>query len=212
VRPHYDLRHLCRSANSRLLWLRGKVSSLNLENCDKWDETVAFVAIESLNVWSSFVRTYYLSWFLKPRTISGYKISCVNFFCKFDDALIFAVQLLRPQKGQVRVPTRREEPTWHDPQTLLKLASVVGVSNYNRITAALSFGATYPASLPTIRNFYAHRNKETFGKVQNMAVQLGGRFGLHPTQILCDNLPMHSKNLISEWLDEIMITVELLCI
>ena len=71
-------RRLHRSANTRLIWLRDKVINLTPATSFSHDESIAFVVIETVNVWASFTRAYYLSWFMKPRTLTGQRVSCTQ--------------------------------------------------------------------------------------------------------------------------------------
>jgi hypothetical protein len=210
LNPHYNYQRLHRSANIRLLWLRQKVMNLTPVTSFSHDESISYVVIESNNLWASFVRAYYLSWFMRPKTIGGQRVRCGRHFASFQDALLFAIRRRAPRYGDLR-PSRRNEPSWHDPNNLLLLASAVGVSNFSQISSALSFGATYSANLPTVRNFYAHRNDDTFRKVQSKAVLLGLGSNLRPCEFVCAALPSRPQNLLCDWLDEIRLTVELLC-
>jgi hypothetical protein len=211
LNPRYDYRRLNRSANTRLLWLREKVNSLTPGTSFSHDENIAYVVIESVNIWASFSRAYYLSWFMKPKTMTGRRVICVRHFASFQDALLFAIRHLRSPGYRRSSPSRRDEPTWHDSNNLLSLAAAVGVSNFVQISSALSFGATYGSNLPTVRNFYAHRNDETFRKVQTKAALLGLGTNLRPCEFVCASLPSRPQNLISDWLDEMRLTIELLC-
>ncbi len=211
MNPQYDLRRLHRSANTRLIWLRDKVINLTPATSFSHDESIAFVVIETVNVWASFTRAYYLSWFMKPRTLTGQRVSCTQPLRSFQDALLFAIRHSRSPGYKRASSMRRDEPAWHDPGNLLSLARAVGPSNIEQISSVLSFGATYPSNLPTVRNFYAHRNDETFRKVQNKAVLLGLGTNLRPCEFVCAALPLRPQNVISDWLDEIRLTIELLC-
>lgn len=211
VRPHRRYLRLHRCSAVQLISLREKVSGLTAMTSSPNDERIAFVVIEALNIWGSFARAYYLSWFLYPTTMSGNRVSCSNQIQKFEDALIFAIRRLRSRKYSGVRPSRRDEPIWHDPSTLLTLATEIGVSNLNEVQAAFSLGATYPNVLPTVRNFYAHRNDETFRKVREKAMMLGMGRNLRPCEFLCMSLPSRPQNLISDWIDEIRLTIELLC-
>jgi hypothetical protein len=211
LNPQYRYQRLHRSANTRLLWLRDKVNNLTPITSFSHDESIAYVAIESTNIWAAFTRAYYLSWCMKPRTMTGQRVNCVHHFTSFEEALLFAIRHLRSAGYRRSRPSRRDEPTWHDPGNLLELAAAVGVSNIGQISSALSFGATYGSNLPTVRNFYAHRNDETFRKVQNKAALLGLGTNLRPCEFVCAALPSRPQNLISDWLDEIRLTIELLC-
>jgi hypothetical protein len=211
LNPQYNYHRLHRSANMRLIWLRDKVNSLTPITSLSHDESIAYVVIESTNIWASFTRAYYLSWFMKPRTMTGQRVNCTRHFVSFQDALLFAIRHLRSPEYKRARASRRDEPTWHDPGNLLSLAAAVGVSNIGQISSALSFGATYSSNLPTVRNFYAHRNDETFRKVQNKAALLGLGTNLRPGEFVCAALPSRPQNVISDWLDEMRLTIELLC-
>lgn len=211
MRPHRYYSQLHRSSAVRLITLREKVNRLTPTTCSLNDDRISFVAIEAMNVWASFARAYYLSWFLRPLTISGKRVICSNHFRLFEDALIFAIRRLRSRNYSGVRPSRRDEPTWYEPRTLLTLAADIGVSNLNEVQVAFSLGATYPTNLPTVRNFFAHRNDETFRKVRDRAILLGLGGNLRPSEFVCTALPSRPQNLISDWLDEIRLTIELLC-
>jgi len=145
------------------------------------------------------------------RITTGNRIACTQHFVSFQDALIFAIRLLKYRGYRGGRPSRRDEPTWYIPANLISLATSIGVSNESQISSALSFGATYPTGLPIVRNFYAHRNDETFRRVQNHAAVLGLGAALRPCELVCTALPSRPQNLLSDWLDEIRLTAELLC-
>jgi len=210
LRPNYRYDKLCRKSSLSLIKLGSRVNQLTPATSFSHDDQLAFVAIEA-NLWASFVRTYYLSWFMRPRTASGHKVVCSRHFPLFQDAIVFAIRRLRWRGYSGVRPSRRDEPAWHDPSALLTLAVEVGVSNLTQIQAAFSLGATYHANLPVVRNFYAHRNIETFYKVRDRAVVLGLGRNLRPCEFLCTALPSRPLNLISDWLHEIRLTIELLC-
>jgi hypothetical protein len=212
LRPYRHYSRLNRCSVVRLIALREKVNSLTPTSSVFNDEQIAFVVIEAMNLWASFARAYYLSWFLRPMTMTGHRVICSSHFRMFEDAIIFAIRRLRWRNYSRVSPARRDKPAWHDPRTLLTLPTEIGVSNLNEVQAAFSLGATYPSNLPTVRNFYAHRNDETFRKVRDKAVLLGLGRNLRPCEFVCMALPSRPQNLISDWLDEIRLTVELLCL
>jgi hypothetical protein len=211
VTPVVNLPLLQRRAAVRLALLQSFVVNLTPATASAHDHHVAFVTIEAMSLWSSFVRTYYLSWFLRPRTVSGARISTAVNYPRFTDALVFAIQKLKNRSYQNPRPSRLDEPPWHQPRTLLTLATALGVSNLSQVQAALSTGATYLENLPALRNFYAHRNDETYRRVQRSAVILGLGITLRSCQVLCTNLPSRPQNLICDWFDEIRFTIDLLC-
>ena len=207
--PKHELRKLQRQANSRLLKLRSGVVSVGPATASENDEKLAFVVVESMNIWASFVRSYYLSWFIPAKTITGKQITSVQKFTSFVDAIVFAIRRLR-RPSYRGTPARRDEPPWHEPRTLLTLAADLRVSNLGQIQAAFSINASFVENLPTVRNFYAHRNQETFQRVQRRGTLLGLGL-LRPCELLSTPLPRRPQNILTDWLDEIRITIELLC-
>jgi hypothetical protein len=169
--------------------------------------------IEALNVWAGFLRAYYLSTTIHARTVSGAKITLSSaHLTSLQSALIFAIKLKDP-KFKKTFATRRDEPTWHNPNDFLKLLRKVGASNISRIQAGLAYRTTFFDFLPTIRNFYAHRCDETSRKAGNVGVKLGlsATPNLHATEIMCSRLPRRPQNIATDWLDDIGNVIDLLC-
>jgi hypothetical protein len=106
----------------------------------------------------------------------------------------------------------RDEPTWHDVNTLIKLATTYSFSNLTDIKEAFSFGFTAHRNLIVFRNYYGHRNQGTKTKAQNMAINYGIQTKQHPTKILLD-YPLTSPGiaLLDQWIAELEQTISLLC-
>lgn len=106
----------------------------------------------------------------------------------------------------------RDEPAWHDSNTIIKIASYYSFSNKNDINTAFSFGFTAHKNLVVFRNYYAHRNRGTKQKAQNIASQYGIRTNQHPTEILLDYpLSYPGISLLEIWRGELEQTISLLC-
>jgi hypothetical protein len=61
------------------------------------------------------------------------------------------------------------------------------------------------------RNFYAHRNIDTFQKAQNAARQMGVSGRGTPSQLLAKVISGSSQPILREWLDDIKDMMDLLC-
>lgn len=212
MRPARYLPNLRRSAVRRLGVLKRIVENKQPPCSAVDDRELAFAAIEVATVWSSFVRSYYLSCALGARLGNGTMVTVsppgiLNTF----DAMQFAVALLK--KKTLRPNWHPlDEPTWRLPSTLLRLSTAIGFSHSAQITTAFSVPTSVFDDLPKFRNFYAHRGKSTFQGVAMARSQRRMQGPAHPTAVMATCLPGRPQNLISDWCDEIRITVELLCL
>lgn len=178
------------------------------------DRTVAFVTIELLAAWANFTRAYYLSCWEGARTTEGNRVDLTLPPGSPTDGIGFAVKRRYPnatpkQNGEWR---RRDEPTWHRPETLMKLAKDLSFTNSAEISAAFSGGTRVFLDLPVYRNFFAHRGHGTFRAAMDNAAIQHGIVGAHsPAESLLSMLPGRPQSLLGEWFDDISLTVAYLC-
>jgi hypothetical protein len=213
VCPSRRLGKLERKANRRLERLRRTVDSVALPATAEKDRAVAWVVIEARNLWSEFLRAYYLSAAIRTRTISGIPVSFVTrTFPNTEAALAHSVRLLRRRTPASHV-RRQDEPAWHVVTDYLSLCRNVGFSNIGQIVRAFSYPTDFFQLLTPVRNFYSHRCDETFRKASHIGIKLGlsTEPDLRPVQILCSRLPARPQNVITDWLDDIANVIHLLC-
>jgi hypothetical protein len=172
----------------------------------------AFVAMETLNLWAGFSRNFYLSCALRARSPAHGRVSMtVAPFGSSADALVFAIRLLRPTRFAAGWTTRRDEPTWHEPSTLVKLFIALGASNSADVQAALSLQSPVFKLRPVVRNFFAHRNDDTAKKADSVARDLSLPRNLRPSEMMSWRLPGHPQNVLADWIDDIQTIIELMC-
>lgn len=168
-------------------------------------------------------------------------MKCVNHFDKFEEALIFAIHRLRSRNFAGTRVSRRDEPTWHDPATGIRTTnkSILDALYRSRdkefpeepqlgpwieeaVDTVRDLSAIHGTSLMRPHIFYSlilaviHLARvvpsdETFRRVRDKAIVLGIGRHLRPCEFVCTALPSRPQNLISDWLDEIRLTIELLC-
>jgi hypothetical protein len=166
--------------------------------------TVAFVSIEVVNLWATFVRAFYLSCMHKAKRAGGGHVTVAVPGLNTDDAAIaFSLKVIKIH--------RRGEPVWHEPATLSKLFVAVRASNLTQVLAAISAQPQVFQLLPTIRNFFAHRSLQTSQKVVGVARTIGVNVRLRPCDILCSRLPARPQNVLADWIDDIRNTIDLAC-
>jgi hypothetical protein len=207
-----DLVVLKKALGRRTIFLRQLINALSPPLHASEDRVISYTTIEALNTWGSFARAYYLSCCLcQARRTTGARVTlAAGRITNTLDALFCATRVMT---GAKRPPTnRRQEPAWHDPNTLLKTFAVLNVSNLNQIQAAFSYSTSAFAHLPTIRNFFAHRNDDTMHKVRDVARHLGVNPNQRACEIVCSALAGRPQNILADWLDDIRNVAVLLCV
>jgi hypothetical protein len=216
MRPHKSLLKLQKVAIKRLNYFEQLLSTVGSNNSFEQNETtLAYITIELLNTWVNFSRSFYLSCTIFPKTVSGNRITTTMLLNSFNDAIGVAIS----QTNRRRSPNnqgiwhRKDEPTWHDPNVIIKICRYIGCSNIAEIESALSGGQTVFTNLPTFRNFFAHRNQQTELAAKTVALQ---KYGISAPQLKISQilllLPLsETQPLIIIWIVEMKITIELLC-
>jgi hypothetical protein len=216
MRASRDLGALHRQAAAQLGRLRAAANSVLGDITPHSRKIIGSTVIDLLNAWSGFSRGYYLSCITRPRREQGGRVVARTFAgSTFTDAISVAMQRHRP----TRRPRpgggweRRDEPPWHDTAVLLASCMDLGCSNITQIQAALSTGSAVFQHLPVFRNFFAHRNDATAAKARNIALFYSiPSSRKHPAEVL--RSPPHGRPfpLLLEWMDDIELTVELICV
>jgi hypothetical protein len=174
---------------------------------------LSFIVIETLSTWSNFSRCYYLSCTVRPRTVTGKRITVLPTIPDFNSAIGLAVTLARPHitPPPSGVWHRRDEPSWHDHNLFMRCCRNVSCSNMADIQAAFSLGSRVFVDLPVFRNFFAHRNNQTCKAAADLGPQYGIPATLRPSQILLSRPLNRPQPLILDQFDDLITTVELLC-
>lgn len=210
----HRLDKLHRAASKRLSKLRERVSNLNAPISSDDDVQVAWTVIETLNLWSAFLRAYYLSGAIRTRTMSSTPVYFTTAaFPTMASALVFAIKTVKDPAFKKSICTRYDEPPWHSIKNFLNVQKKVGASNLAQIHAALSGASSFDRRLQKVRNFYAHRCDETFREAALVGVTLGlsSKPELRPGRILCSRLPKRPQNVITDWLDDMANVISSLC-
>ncbi|HEY5582300.1 MAG TPA: hypothetical protein VIK56_14280 [Rhodoferax sp.] len=180
------------------------------------EERMTFAIVNLLNTWANFQRTYFICCLLGARSSVNSQIqsSVTGSISTIQEAIGKAVLHFKPSRSPRSNGEwdSRDEPTWHDANTLLKLSTAFSFTNDLDIQTAFSFGFTAHRNLVVFRNYYAHKNRGTKSKAQAIAVQYLIPQKLHPTAILLSAPSIAaSTSLIQMWAEELSQTVELLC-
>jgi hypothetical protein len=211
MNPGATLGVLGETAERRLLRLRTLVHTFSPPIDTESDRTVAFVAIEALNLWNAFARSYYLSCAFGAKLRSGQKVRLSISGLQVSGS---AIRAAIASSGR-RIPTgrirRRDEPSWHDVQFLLQLFVFIGSSHLSQIQRALSYPTDVFTFLPTVRNFFAHRNEDTAEKVRNASQRFGIYGPSKACDIVCSWRPTRPQNVLGDWLDDMRTVISFMC-
>jgi hypothetical protein len=170
---------------------------------------VAHVAIEALNAWALFSRSYYLSCTLGAMTERKKYVTTTPTSDPLGAAITCINSWARPSAlGRWH---RRHEPAWHDPNVLMRVCLNVGCSIHVEIGQAFSLRQNVFNDLPVFRNFFAHRNGDTSQAARNIAARYTLPSHLSPTDLLLSVSPGATETVIVDWLSEMLITAEFLC-
>lgn len=214
MRTSKKLLTLHRTANDRVSRIRSVLNEIEPERF-RYDREarVAFVVIETLNAWTNFVRSFYLSCMFSARTTGGIRIGTVTTGIGENDAIGRAVLYWRPTARQKSDGSwrRRDEPTWHDPNLLIPVCRAEGFTNITDIEAAFSAGDRTFVDLPVFRNYFAHRNQRSEKAARNLAPRYGIPATHRPAEILLSTPLGRPQSLIDDWIDHISFTIEYLC-
>jgi hypothetical protein len=204
------LGQLNKMAERRLQQIEDTVDGLGIPITFEKDRLASFASIELDNVWASFSKNYYLSWFLHPITRQGVRVEhTIAHPINFPDAIRLASKVFHGKTHQGR--TGRIDPPWHERRCLMLLAKQCGASHEPQVIKAMSVKGTVFEYLRTIRNFYAHRCEETASKLPRVA----RAFGLVPTrrasEIILAVPPGRRVIVMLDWIAEIRAAMQLLC-
>ena len=212
MRRARSLRKLRLTLKSRLDRLEQRLKKASaLTNTTDRDVAVAYVAIEALNSWASFSRSFYLSCALGARTErkKGIKITVSSTTDHLGLAITQYKKFAKPNAAGMW--HRRDEPAWHDPNVLMTTCSTLGCSIQTSIEAAFSLQQNVFKDLPVFRNFFAHRSEGTCKAARDIAPRYTLPSSLTPTEILVSVSPGTSTSILLGWLDEIAVTTEFMC-
>lgn len=203
MRERYDslealARHLRMRASRLIPLVQAAATPVSAEN----DRTVAYVAIEAVNAWASFSRAFYVSSAMRAYTASGTRVTITAGGLKTPaDAILLATKHLKKSFKGSKV-ARREEPAWYRVNNLLTVLQLVGASNTNVAIAAFGYSTKVFDCLPTLRNFFAHRNGDTCSMCSTIAPTIPVPPARRPADILLYRDLAKPMNVLSEWITD----------
>jgi len=179
---------------------------------------LTYCIIELQTLWEGFSRALFLSSALSARDSTGRRVS-VGASPRprtIDEALTHAIRRVKPglYKRKQNPPwSWSDEPKWSGIRALLDSMDEVGCSNRSRVAAALSTQTAVFDHLRLMRNFYAHRGRDTRQKLHSLVVTYSLPPTLHPSGVLLLRARvsgvLRPQPLLLDWIDDVINTVSL---
>lgn len=211
MRPTKNLKRLVVPSmrQMRRLWILLDSQAL-LSVDDRDPRIIAYSIIELQNTWIEFLKNFYLSCTIRAHLLHGGRIKHrQGFIARPQQALAEAVYVLNPRFRGSNWRKHRG-PNWIQPTTLITLTRHFGFSNQNNIYAAMSYQPHIFNSLPELRNYFAHKNVNTYRTAMNLAPKYGIR-AQNPTDIVLAYAPNRPQTIVQDWINDLIFVMEYLC-
>ena len=205
MRATGDLSKLHDAITGRLARLR-KLYAASMPPLPGSQPALAIAAIELDNLVIASIRQFMISSLTGARTADGKKVTVTPRMKDEGEVAAFVLSVLSSQSFQnLGNPTRvarQHEFKIREPRFIERVMSSCSASNLISVQAAFSLPTTLFSDLPTIRNFYAHRNDDTWRKVKIRAQGLGVYRVRTADELLTSGLPGRPVTVFEDWLDD----------
>jgi hypothetical protein len=206
MRPTTDLAKLRSAFNGRVRHIRKVVAGGWTGQRDECARALAFSVIELDNLVMGSLREFIISSLRGARTASGQRITVSGSFGGADAVAAYVMSVVENVKfghlGYPAVIDRHREVKIRDPRLVERVLSNCHASNTISVQNALSLNTSLFSDIATVRNFYAHRNEDTWQKVRRQARNKGLLSIRHTDDLLAYQLPGRPVTLIEDWLDD----------
>ena len=173
---------------------------------DEADRIASYVCINSLNMLAEFNRTYFALALENAQTRTGNIVGTQ--FPKNTSVYtaLSNLNLLHP-KAPASV-SRRYEPAWHSMPLFLNVLVWASVTTEGQVRVAMGLPFRVLGDLPTIRNFFAHRNGETAQKSRRMLSRYYSVPSSHPSFMLASFSSGRPTTILEDWIVELEIVFD----
>jgi hypothetical protein len=157
-------------------------------------------AIRLHDCWAKFCRALVVESALGARTAGGTLLTRIPNVNRADDV----IALLR-----TRYPRKPPywEPRWGDAKECSDASQDLNVSNLSTIKAALGSTNSPVEELRVVRNYFAHRTRETHQKVWPYAMKRGLSTRFHPEQLIGTTVAPNQV-LFESWITDLLVVAE----
>ncbi len=133
------------------------------------DRMLLYLAIESLNLWTQFCRSYAINCCRGAKSVNGfYWFSPITKGWSRTDICIF----LTKHFSRVPRPNHKNplhEPAWRDISVIERCCREMSIQNVSSVQRAVSLSPSFLRELHSVRNFAAHKCEDTRVKIEKVA-------------------------------------------
>ena len=168
--------------------------------------------IELDNLIISTLRESTVSSLVRTRTVSGHRVATNRSFQREGEisahilSIVNSVTFLRLNRPSWIA--RKDEPTVRDPKITEKILIGCGASNLPSLQNALALNLSLFRDIPPLRNFYAHRNEDTWRKVKDKARAMGILVTRHTDELVQAAIIGRPASIFEDWLGDLEIFFE----
>lgn len=174
----------------------------------------SYIAIELDNLNISTLREFTISTIRRAKTVGGMKISVNLSLGDEEEIAAYMLSIVNLVKYKnLKNPSkikRNQEQAVRDPKQIEKILVACAASNLPSLQNALALNSNMFRDLKFLRNFYAHRNRDTLLKLQANVANMGVISIHRPDEIFQYVPPGNSFSLAENWLTEAQLFYELL--
>ena len=202
-----DLVKLRDSIIARVRHLRqvAQASTMPLSSSDA--RSLAFATIELDNLIVVGLRQYAKSSLLRSRTAAGLRISATVQPASAEEAAACIYNSLSRtayvRMGSPLAIREKDELVLRNPKDVEKVFMEYSTSNITNLVLALSLNSPVFTELKICRHFFAHRAKNTFEEVRNLAANVGVVDMTSPEHFLVRGRPGTGVKFIEGWLSDV---------
>lgn len=214
MRPVSDLSKLHGSLTARLTRLR-RLYNIGLDSEAGRPELISYSVIELDNLVLSGLRVLLISSVRNARTLSGVRVRSSFLLREEGEIAAFALSVVNNQAfvrmGSPTQIDRKQEPTVRDPRDVARVFLAAALTNTPSLQNALALNTTLFTNLATLRNFYAHRNADTWRKARRKGIEMGISGSQGVDDIVKALVPGRAVRIYEDWLDDAELFFEEAC-
>ncbi len=206
MRPVTDLGKMRVAFSGRLRRIRKVAVQSQTDGPEEHARALSFAVIELDNLVLGGMREFIISSLRGARTATGNRISVAGHFTSAESVAAYVLSIVQAvtyqRIGSPAAVDRRQEAKIRDPRQVDRVLSTCSASNIGSVRNALSLNTSLFSDIATVRNFYAHRNEDTWAKVRRQATEKGVLNIKHADEFVTRQIPGRPVSLLEDWLDD----------
>ena len=206
-----DLDKVVRSALHQLSAIEARLARTGLSPKEA-ERNVGLCLIDTQSAWSLFVRSFFISCYFGAKRGGGGRVTTTRPAPHMPaDSIRWASLRLNPTLATRRRPIGPlDEPRWHMPWVLPRLAQDAGFSNLPQVHVAFAVPGHALDDLPKARIFYAHRSHHTAISLKSLIPKYGLPANIRAGEIPGHPHPARPGSVAEYWVAQIIAMVRLL--